>query len=361
MKKIFTVAALGAAFLICSMPAQGKIWRLNNSNGNTITPNIDADFPVSTTLQQAHDNASVLSGDTIHVEQSNTSYGNLTMTKKLTIIGVGYFLNMNPKTQVNTSTTSPVGSITMTNAGCAGSTITGLSISGTVNMGTDRLLVTRNYIATPSWSLGIIVGGTGTTAIDSVTITQNYISATYGAAIGEASGTGNITNVYIANNYLYSYGYGSVYIGGRASGVIKNNVMNAAYTQVQNMYVVNNIDMVGVTNYFNNCLIEYNIGKISASFVTPSGSGNTFTSGTNLINSSLGFVSATSTDSMLMLTPSSPAKGTGKGGDDMGMFGGTMPYVLSGIPTVPNIYALTIGTVPAGATSISVTVSTKSN
>ncbi|MBS1616269.1 MAG: hypothetical protein JST06_09160 [Bacteroidetes bacterium] len=362
MKHFIYALSFGTILCMASQPASATIWRLNNSNGGTITPNINASFSVGTTLQQAHDNSSVNNGDTIHVEQSNTSYGNLTMTKRLTIIGVGYFLAMNPKTQVNTATASIVGSINMNASTCAGSTITGLTIQGTVYMGASRLLVTRNYIALGSYTNGILVGGTGTTAVDSTIITQNFISvSSYSNAIAEQSGTGNLTNLYIANNYLYANNYGSVNTSGRISGIIKNNVMDAAYTQVQNMYVVNNIDNRGVTNYFNNCLIEYNIGKVSASFASPSGSGNTFTGSTNLTNTSLGFVTASSTDSSFMLSSSSPAKGTGKSGDDMGMFGGSLPYKLSGIPTVPNVYALSIGTVAAGATSISVTVSTKSN
>jgi len=362
MKKLSSVIALGTALLAFGLPAQAKIWRLNNSNGNTITPNINASFPVSTTLQQAHDNSSVADGDTIHVEQSNTSYGNLTMTKRLTIIGSGYFLAMNPKTQVNTSFSSTVGSITMNNSNCAGSTITGLTISGYVYAGTNRLLISRNYI-----DGSVYVGGMGTTAVDSIIVTQNFINIPYyGYGIGEQSGTGNLTNLIVSNNYIGgnpNYSYYPFTVSGRASGICKNNVIgNSAYgMSLNNMYVVNNIHTKAVANFFYSCLIEYNIGVGNSSFVAPGGTGNTFTSGTNLTNSTLNFVSSSSTDSSYMLQNSSPAKGTGKSGDDMGMFGGSMPYVLSGIPTVPNIYALTIGTVPAGATTISVTVSTKSN
>lgn len=356
MKQLFKTVILGGAILAGSFGANATIWRLNNSNGNTLTPNINASFPVGTTLQQAHDNASVLSGDTIHVEQSNTSYGSLTMVKRLTIIGPGYFLNMNPKTQVNKGYSSIVGSITMNASTCAGSTITGLTIAGTVSMGANHLLLSRNYIGGT-----VYVGGTSTTVVDSTIIAQNYIAVGYNTyTITEQSGTGNLTNLIIANNYLYTYNYYAIYISGRMSGIIKNNT-NDGPIIASNMYVVNNIDVRSTTNTFNNCLIEYNIGLAATSYSTPSGTANTFTTGTNLTNTSLGFVTSTSTDGAWALLGTSPAKGTGKSGDDMGMFGGSLPYVLSGIPTVPNIYALTIGSVAAGATSISVTVSTKSN
>ncbi len=362
MKRILSALAMGTMLFAASQPATATIWRLNNSNGGAITPNINASFPTSTTLQQAHDNSSVLAGDTIHVEQSNTSYGNLTMTKRLTIIGGGFFLSMNPKTQVNTAYGSTVGSINMNASTCAGSTITGLTITGTVYMGASRLILTRNYITGGYGAYLVYIGGTSTTAVDSTIITQNYMSTgQYAYSISEQNGTGNLTNLIISNNYIYAYNYSTIYTTGRSSGMIKNNVIDGTAMSVNNMYIVNNIQKVGTTNTFNNCLIEYNLGASNGCFVSPSGSGNTFTSSSNLTNSTQGFVVATSYDSTLMLQSSSPAKGTGKSGDDMGMFGGTMPYVLSGIPTVPNVYALSIGTVAAGATSISVTVSTKSN
>lgn len=358
---------MGTMLFAASQPATATIWRLNNSNGGAITPNIAASFPVGTTLQQAHDNTSVLAGDTIHVEQSNTSYGSLTMTKRLTIIGVGYFLSMNGKTQVNTSVGSPVGDITMTASTCAGSTITGLTISGSVTMGTNRLSLIRNYISPGQYYAGVYVGNqTNSSALDSTVIAGNYIDASnyyrYGIqTIPYLNTSSSLTNCIIMNNFISGYYY-TILLASQISGMIKNNVLSSATMNVYNMYVVNNISTYAGQNTFNNCLIEYNLGYNANGFQTPAGSGNTFTTGTNLVNTVPGFVGGTtSTDSAYTLISTSPAKGTGKSGDDMGMFGGTLPYKLSGIPTVPNVYSLSIGTVAAGATSISVTVSTKSN
>ena len=54
--------------------SQAKIWRVNNNTG------VVADFA---TVQAAHNAAA--SGDTIHLEGSATSYGQLSCTKKLVI------------------------------------------------------------------------------------------------------------------------------------------------------------------------------------------------------------------------------------------------------------------------------------
>ena len=81
MKKMFFLIA---AAIFCAS-AQAKIWRVNNIAG------ITADF---TTLQAAHDGAAA--GDTIHLEPSSTGYGDLTMTKRLSIFSTGQFASNNP-------------------------------------------------------------------------------------------------------------------------------------------------------------------------------------------------------------------------------------------------------------------------
>lgn len=365
MNKLFNILLATSIACLAAQPSHATIWRLNNSNGGAITPAINASFATSTTLQQAHDNSSVLSGDTIQVEQSSTSYGPLTMTKKLVIIGAGYFLSSgNTKTQVNKSYGSTVGDITMNASTCAGSTITGLTIAGTVYAGASHLLISRNYFTAPgSYSYDVLVGPTSNVTIDSVVITQNYMAGgVYSVPIAVQGTSGYLTNCIISNNYIaLSYYSQSVVLNSSISGLLKNNVM-AGVISVYNMYVVNNITTISGANAFYNCLIEYNLGASASGYQSPGGSGNTITASTNLANSSFGFVSSpSSTDSTYALTSSSPAKGTGKSGEDMGMYGGPLPYVASGIATVPNIYALTISPVAAGATSISVSVSTKSN
>ena len=84
MKKVFFFAVLSLAV----SSAHAKIWRVNN------VPGVAADF---TTAQAAHDGAAA--NDTIYLESSPNSYGDLITTKKLTWIGLGYFLPQNPGLQ----------------------------------------------------------------------------------------------------------------------------------------------------------------------------------------------------------------------------------------------------------------------
>ena len=94
-----------------------KIWRVNNNGGVT------ADF---TTLQSAHNGAA--SGDTLHLEGSPDSYGSLTSTKKLVIIGPGYYLGENPNTQA-VAIPAYIASVNF-NVGSEGSVIMGCDFNG---------------------------------------------------------------------------------------------------------------------------------------------------------------------------------------------------------------------------------------
>jgi hypothetical protein len=68
-----------------------------------------------------------------------------------------------------------------------------------------------------------------------------------------------------------------------------------------------------------------------------------------------------SPDGGLAFYSSSPAKGKGMGGTDMGIFGGTNPYLLSGIPPVPTFYKLSAGSINATSNPYTVTFSVRSN
>ena len=362
--KLYLLPAIAIA--LC-LQANAKIWRLNNNGGGTLPLIVSPDFPSATTLQQAHDNASVANGDTLHLEQSATSYGNCTFTKRLVVIGAGYFLNLNPKTQVNKDYNSIVGQLTLQNAGAAGTVITGLTQSaGSIwYVGANNVTISRsrfNYAAGPRLYLG-----SGTAAsCDGINILQNYFdgaSNTY-TVQNAPSTTGNVTNLSIIGNIIG--GYQGISLGANSSGIFKNNTISVSYTPISlvNFYVANNMSYstYGYGNSFDNSTIEYNMGTVAVHFVSPGGSANTISSGNQTVAlASWNLINGPSTDSYYQLTASSPAKGSGKNGDDMGAFGGQMPYKLSGIAAVPNIYSMTIGAIAPGASSISVTVGAKSN
>lgn len=363
MKKLIYSTLIGGLFVGLAFSASAKIWRLNNSNGGNITPAINADF--TGTLQAAHDNASVQPGDTIHVEQSNTNYGSLVMSKRLVIIGPGYFMNENPKTQVVKDYGASVGRIEMMNAGSAGSVITGLTITASIYMGQSRIVVARNYVVLPAYNY-IGIGSGGAANLDSVVVTSNYIkgAAYYNNIMTMGSTTGIVTNFICSNNFITNQTNNTmISLAGNISGLIRNNILNGPNAlSVYNMYVVNNIQYFSNAtggNAFYNSVVEFNMGMSNSFFITPGGTNNAISN--NLTNANPGFIGTGSTDGKWKLLAGAAAQGAGKNGEDMGMFGGQIPYVLSGMPTIPNLYSLTIDPIAPGAANINVTISTKSN
>lgn len=340
--------------------AYAKIWRLNN-NGNNQIPVITADFPASTTLQQAHDNAGVASGDTLHIEQSPLTYGNCIFAKRLVIIGPGYFLSNNPNTQVNTSWGATVGNLTFYNNGSASAMVMGLT-TGHIYMGVNNLLIARCNITGIAY-----IGNTSTTNIDGMTLRQNYFNVNSQTPIQNNTGTGSVTNTTIQNNIIVPGGYISgISLGANVSGLIKSNIVSSYYgvINVYNFYLVDNIcySSVGSVNTLYNCTIEFNAGNVAGHFQTPNGTNNTVGTG-NLVKSlaQIAFVGGTSTDGSYQLGAGSEVKAAGKDGVDLGAFAADYTYKLSGIAPVPNIYALVIDPISPGAGTIHVTVTAKGN
>ncbi len=362
MKPILATVTIVLSVLIFSNSAQAKIWRLNN-NGNLPIPAILSDFPAATTLQQVNDNVSVLSGDTIHVEQSPTTYGPCIFTKRLIVIGSGYFLNLNPNTQVNTSYGSIVGDLTFYNAAAASSQVYGLQV-GNVFMGVNNLVIGRCYFP----SVSCLIGNATTGNIDGMSLRQCVFGGNIGATymIRNNSGTGNVTNMNIYGNIFVPLQYG-IGLDTRVSGIFKNNIVAVYYNplSIAGFYVVNNITMSSqgaYPNTFTNCSVEYNIGQHANHFVTPSGTGTTYGLG-NVAKSpaQIAFLGGASSDGYYQLAPASEAIGAGKDAVNCGAFAGDYPYKLSGIAPVPNIYGLTVAPISAGASTINVTVTAKGN
>lgn len=350
-------------FVLClTNAAQAKIWRLNN-NGNAPIPAITSDFPSATTLQQVHDNVSVLAGDTIHIEQSPTTYGPCIFSKRLIIIGAGYFLNLNPDTQVNNSYGSIVGDLTFYNAGSASTQIYGLQV-GNVYMGVNNLVIARCFFP----SVSCIIGNNTTGNLDGMSLRQCYFNGNIGATniIRNNTGTGTITNMNIYGNIIVPLQYG-ISLDTRVSGIFKNNVVSVYYTclGLSGFYVVNNLTFSSqgaYANSFVNCSVEYNIGQHAVHFVTPGGSGSTFGMGNQTKTpAQIAFVAGASSDGYYQLGAASQAIAAGKDGANCGAFAGEYAYKLSGIAPVPNIYGLTVAPIPAGANAINVTVTAKGN
>ncbi len=323
--------------------ASAKIWRINNSG-------VPADF---TSLQAAINSASVVNGDTVHLEASGASYGSMTLNKQLIIIGNGYLLgtlgsNANPDLQANPATSLLTGSVIF-NTGSSGSVLEGVTVANTllVTGGVSNIMIRRNRLNLVTLGL-----------CNNVQVLQNYIDLSSGALI---NWDGNpATNLQINNNVMAF----TISMGSTCNGDFMNNIMSAVYTfgvsQLTNFRVWNNINVLSSTINLTSCDSRNNISN-STQFGTLNGNQQNVAMST-VFEDHLNTNPAFSEDSRWQLKSGSPAIGAATPSGDCGVFGTATgsPYTLSGIPNVPSIYKLTA---PATVTTniLNITISTKTN
>ena len=151
MKKKQLLLLLSVAVLLFTTHrAAAKIWRVNNkSNYNGIAfwgENYGgtAAYPVFAQINQAVTFGIVNSGDTLHIEGSTVTYSFGTITKRLVIIGTGYFLTDNPATS-NTTLPSKIEYIVF-NPGSQGSQLLGFDVVNNGNNADGYVYVSVNDI-----------------------------------------------------------------------------------------------------------------------------------------------------------------------------------------------------------------------
>jgi hypothetical protein len=358
LRKTFTLGILFTC--ACILSANAKIWRINNNAG------VNADF---TTFPAAIASASVINGDTVHIEPSATDYTGVTLTKRLIIIGVGYFLDpANTTTPGNaglqaTTFNSTVSSIAF-DAGSEGSKCLGISFSSSISIstaiGSPMNLSFEKCLFTSS---GIFPGAGN---YNGLTVRKCFFNAS--ARIDQTSGS--ITNVICENNIFNgTFSYINVPVLTGSSNIIRNNSFNDVVGgfSISNCYVANNIFGCGAAITFSNCVIKNNLFQLTAANQTLPGTATGNTLGVNMTTVYTGGTTG-SLDSRFQLAAGSPAIGTGLtvGGitPNIGAFSGatTDSYKLSGIPNIPSIYTFSVPTsIPAGTTNMNVTISTRNN
>jgi len=334
MKKNLLHKLFLMATAVCIMNnAEARIWRVNNTAG------INANFAQ---ISDAATNSAVLPGDTLYVEGSATGYSNFELKKRLVIIGPGYFLSgtaSNPGLQYNVNT-AYINTLYLDSL-ASGSVIMGMTGSFYIAGSTDNITLTRNNITLNAYN-----GQSAGQMISNIKANKNYLSTNIAFALENAEITNNIISGACILSSLNNKNI-----------LFRNNVIALGNTNISGAYISNNIFGTSSAT-FTNSTIRYNIS--SRSFL-PTGDNNQNNVALNTI-----FVSTGSSDGYYRLLANSPAIAAGEpiGGvtPDCGAFGTADPYHLSGIPPIPSIYELNVpASVPATATSITVTISTRSN
>jgi len=353
MKKIF--------LLILVMPLLG-----HGQDAFTVSniPGVTANF---FTLQGAVDSAPA--GSVLYVFPSPIDYGNVILHKKLSIYGTGFMLDQNifPYTAPNKY------GVTLTSVffgpGSDNSYIEGLQVIGlTANAlglyrfyldSVNNVTISRCYADIwPNYPVGNITIQTVNTfdcSFNQCYLYLNNLEAPNhsGGSFYSEWGIGS-QNLQFKNNIIDSRGYPtSFYVSGAnsqpggSSTVFTNNTIicgipssNFGNSTLINNFIINT-DLTGTISFANN-VHGVNINNITnASNLFAPNSGNYQQAKIDSIFAYSGF-GYHSFDQSWQVKDTSFAKTFATDGKEAGAYGGNDPYVLSGIPNLPNIYDINI-------------------
>ncbi len=329
-----------AMLLFIFTGAGATILRVNNTLATDKTKNIFA------SLQEAHDAAAGTGTDTLLVEGSTTEYALLNCTKKLVIIGPGYFLLQNGG-QAN-ALSATVQSINF-KAGSEGSTIIGLTFSTLNSSYAPYVYVNGIAILRCSMTNGIGIFGN----ITSLVILQNYMPG----GIGLANSAISFSGVILKNNLIGSISISTTVSVPRIFATVEHNIFTSGVTLSTNTFQSNIItyQFAGVNITSN--IIQYNLDATNKTV--------SISSTNQLVQSNQLFIGLTaannSPDGQYQFVTNSAYNKAGLNGEQPGIFGGSEPYVLSGIPPIPTIYQLQSDAVANKQDGLNVTIKARAN
>lgn len=320
-KNYATELKAGIYFLLfCSiLGASAGTWRINNSDAS-------ADFQ---SIQSAINDATLVNdGDTLFVEGSASGYNGFTCDRLLYIIGPGFRLAENPQTGANASYAVIVGAAAFED-GAQGSVFSGFAFSNSssgyeVDIETDNITIMRCYL-----TRGLAITGT----VNNPIIVQNYILD--GISIG-SSGWGFQGMIFNNNIVDGDINISSSITTPRTFASVNNNFFLEDVIVTTATFRNNIWDPIGVSASINvtSGVIENNL-FFNSQLGTDNGNQG-FSDNTNVF----GDRSGRSFDQQWELADDSAFKNSGTDGTDPGPFGGSNPYILSGVPPLPIIYEI---------------------
>ena len=276
------------AAICMTMAANAKILRVSNVSGSS------APYATFDAAQEA-----AAEGDTIMFDASPNSYGNFEVIKRLVLIGPGYWLSTNGIVEVGEET-AELGDVIVKVENCV---FKGLTLDLTIRA--NKTVVNRCYLR--------------------------------GLALRNAS------NSIIHQNFIRSNveGYGSSYEESYIQ--LTNNIIKGRISDLTNSYIAYNT----LTSFFScdNCAIEYNIGPRNDTFPTNNGNNSTNNLVSDAYNSFFNAIGTFTDQQFYNIYLEESLKNT------YGVFAGTSPYVISGVPSGPIITDLEMPTtVEVGST-----------
>lgn len=311
MKAKQIIKAAFAAVVLTIVGAQtvsAKSWRVNDNSTKK------ANF---VDINAAMASAEVVAGDTLYLDPGFSTPSEQTITKPVTVIGTGYFLN-------NGMVSSTIGHVLHVKA--ERTKLIGVRFISDIQIYVNNVTIERCqtcYILTHYYINNIIVRQCYCTGKISYTYNSNYnfynsIFENNIFITGNSCCLTHVVNSQINNNYFYNSS-GSKTIEDVTLSSIYNNIIinnsNPNYNILKseishNNSVTNNVMSAAEGTYVN---FPENVYLGSA-------------------DTSVLFESGKTADAAYHLSEDSPAKGAANDGGDCGPYGGTTPYVESGLP-----------------------------
>ncbi len=316
----FTLVLL---FSISIGSASATVFRVNNALTENITGRLFKE------IQTAHDHFSVRNGDTLMVESSAATYNGFTCTKRLVIIGPGYFLGENAGVN-GVVAGAKINDNCRFNPGSDGSYFIGMELQYALYIAASNIYVIRckgdfnlyGYSVQTTTSNCKIVSSyceniTGYTFNSNVSITNCVIGADY-SGIQYATYENNIL---VGKNRTWQI----------SAGTFRNNILIDRDVKVD----------IKSPNIQNNLAPNEQFGTAN---------GNRAYEPDDL------FVGGTSSDGKYHIKTNSPYIAAGYNGTQPGIFGGSEPYSLSGVPPIPIIYELNVPGTGSAASGLNINV-----
>lgn len=346
MKKKMLAALLALAGVANSQPAaQARVLTVDNNPGAVAMFN---DFWSAYIAAEP--------GDALLLAGSPESYVLAgPITKRIHLVGPGYFLAENQIPGVNTWSAKLVGPVVLSykvmfisdpaaETSAAGSTLTGVEFSGYFDTGVQ---VTLDRCLGGGISDQVFYGGA--TQFGRLTVRRCYGGFVNLDAAGSIAVNSIFTSGYFgpgasAANCVFTSGVGGQQGSSIASSIFAFSTPPTAASFAESFQ--------GSASY---CM------AIGGSFLREeSGNINGVETWGDVFAGPLPTEGGRQFDRGYRLKPGSPAIGAGFNGVDMGAFGGTTPYILSGMPSRPRITRLIVPPIANSATGLRFEVSGQS-
>lgn len=292
-----------------------------------------------TTLQAAHDAAT--NGDALYIYPSPVNYGNLTVTKSLSLIGGGFNYDYATSGTISTivgSITFEVNSVNCCIEGIQASAVTirdsniivsNCCITGCATLNADHVLLSKSKIGSIKINPNHVSNSICSCLITSASSPTNYVySSIFIDSNNEVSIMNNLIDTrgaYGSGELYYLTSLQAIRTGTNCTALIVNNFIGGTNSTSSEYSIVSNssCSIIASNNIIQNTMSGVDLSFFNNNLTSFSNAGLNPTNIQSVNISSL-FVDFTNRD--YHLNPGSAAIGAGENGIDCGAYGGVSPF-----------------------------------